>query len=315
MAERRHGPAAARFTVRQWVGVIAVGAVVLVVGAATAVIAARWMLSVEAVRDFVTRYPGVYELPASAPVGVPAWLAWQHFFNAFLMVLIVRTGLQARREKRPSAFWSPRGARKRKTSLTIWFHQALDVLWVVNGLVFVILLFATGQWMRIVPTSAEVLPNAASAALQYVSLDWPTENGWVAYNSLQQLAYFSVVFVASPLAVLSGARLSTAWPRGERRINRLISIDAARRIHVWVMVFFVAFITAHVTLVLATGALRNLNHMFAARGSVDPGAYADDPTGFWLFVASITVTAVAVFAARPAVLAPLARLFGTVTVR
>ena len=73
---------------------------------------------------------------------------------------------------------------------------------------FFVLLFVTGQWMRIVPTSWDVFPNALSAALQYVSLDWPTENGWVNYNSLQLLAYFVTVFIAAPLAIVTGMRMS-----------------------------------------------------------------------------------------------------------
>ena len=105
-----------------------------------------------------------------------------------------------------SAFWSPRRDPKRKISLTLWFHQALDVLWIANGVIFVVLLFVTGQWMRIVPTSWEVFPNAVSAALQYVSLDWPTENGWLNYNALQQLAYFAITFVAAPLAIVASMR-------------------------------------------------------------------------------------------------------------
>ena len=108
---------------------------------------------------------------------------WQHFFNVFLIVLIIRSGLQVRTEKRPTVFWTPRNNAKGKISLALWFHQSLDMLWLVNGLLFVVLLFVTGHWMRIVPTSWEVFPNALSAALQYVSLDWPTENGWVNYNA------------------------------------------------------------------------------------------------------------------------------------
>jgi hypothetical protein len=301
--------------IRRRAAIVLVGGVVLVLVAAGAVACARWALSLDAVRGFLDRYPGAYPLPEGAPVGFPAWLAWQHFFNAFLMVLIIRTGLQARREKRPKVFWSPRGRPKRRTSLTIWFHQALDVFWVANGVVFVILLFATGQWMRIVPTSWEVLPNAASAALQYVSLDWPTENGWVNYNSLQQLAYATTVFVAAPLAVATGLRLSTVWPRGDARMNRILPLEPARRLHVLVMLFFAVFIVTHVALVLATGALRNLNHMYAAQGSVDPTAYADNWTGFWLFVLSLGVIVGACVAARPAVLAPIARLFGPTITR
>lgn len=306
---------AARFTLRQWVGIGVVVAVGAVAVAAAGVSAARWSSGLDGVRDFLVRYPGAYPLPAGAPVGIPPWLGWQHFFNAFLMVLIIRSGWQVRREKRPAVFWSPRGRPRRKTSLTIWFHQALDVLWLLNGAVFVVLLLVTGQWMRIVPTSWEVFPNALSAMVQYASLDWPTENGWVNYNSLQQLAYFTTVFVAAPLATVSGIRLSTLWPRGDGRANRLYPLEAARRIHVPVMVFFVVFIVIHVALVFATGALRNLNHMYAAQGSVDPDASAENWTGFWLFALSIGVIAVASIAARPAVLAPIARVFGTVTVR
>lgn len=310
-APRRFGP----FTRLQWAGAVVVVGLILLIAAGMGVALVRWLLSLDGMRDFVAAYPGEYHLPDGAPVGLPAWIGWQHFFNAFLMVLIIRSGLQVRREKRPVVFWAPRGKPKRKTSLTIWFHQALDVLWLVNGLVFVVLLFATGQWMRIVPTSWEVFPNALSAALQYVSLDWPTENGWVGYNSLQQLAYFSTVFVAAPLATLSGVRMSWLWPRGDRPLNRLYPIEWARRIHFPVMLYFVVFIVIHVALVLATGALRNLNHMYAAQGSVDPDAYAANWTGFWMFVLSLGVIAAAWVAARPVVLTPIARLFGTVSGR
>lgn len=288
------------------------GAAGLTFLAGMAVLASRIVLSTSWGADFLTQYPGEYHLPEAAPVGVPAWMVWQHFFNAFLMVLIIRSGLQVRTEKRPSVTWSPRWNPQRKISLTIWFHQALDVLWLTNGFVFVILLFATGQWMRIVPTSIEAIPNAISAALQYASLDWPTENGWVNYNALQQIAYGLTVFVAAPLAAISGVRMSGIWPAKAQRLSRLYPVEWARAVHFPVMLYFVIFIVIHVILVLATGALRNLNHMYAAQGSTDPTAYADNWLGFWLFVCSLAVIAAAWAAARPLVLAPIARLFGHV---
>ncbi len=304
---QRIGP----FTKVQWAGAVVVAGIGLLFAAAMAVLFVRFLLSLDVMRDYLATYPGEYHLPAAAPVGIPAWLGWQHFFNAFLMVLIIRSGLQIRTEKRPTAFWAPRRNPKGKTSLTIWFHQSLDVFWLVNGLVFVVLLFVTGQWMRIVPTSWEVFPNALSAALQYVSLDWPTENGWVNYNALQQLAYFSTVFIAAPLAAVSGYRMSGMWPKKNAKLTAAYPIEWARRIHFPVMLYFVVFIVIHVVLVLATGALRNLNHMYAAQGSVDPNAYADNWTGFWMFVLSLAVIAGAGVAARPLVLAPVARIFGT----
>ncbi|OJW02468.1 MAG: hypothetical protein BGO47_12240 [Microbacterium sp. 67-17] len=296
------------FTRAQWAGTVIVGGLGLLFAAGMAVLAVRWLLSLDGMQDFLATYPGEYHLPEGAPVGFPAWLGWQHFFNVFLMVLIIRTGLTIRTEKRPSVFWAPRNNPKGKVSLTIWFHQSLDILWIVNGLIFVVLLFVTGQWMRIVPTSWEVFPNALSAALQYVSLDWPTENGWVNYNSLQQLAYFTTVFVAAPLAIITGVRMSGIWPKNAKALNKAYPVEWARKVHFPVMLYFVVFIVIHVILVFATGALRNLNHMYAATD-------ADNWVGFWLFVLSLVVIAAAWVAARPLVLAPIARLFGTVSSR
>ncbi len=298
---RRIGP----FTRGQWAGAVVVVGAALLYAAAMAVVAVRWLISLEPLQEFLATYPGEYHLPDGAPVGLPGWLGWQHFFNVFLMVLIIRSGLRVRTEKRPTVFWTPRRDRKGKISLTLWFHQALDVLWLVNGLVFVVLLFATGQWMRIVPTSWEVFPNALSAVLQYVSLDWPTENGWVNYNSLQQLAYFTTVFVAAPLAAVTGYRMSGLWPKKAPALNRAYPVEWARALHFPVMLYFVAFIVVHVTLVFATGALRNLNHMYAGQDAVNW-------TGFWIFFASMVVVAAGWVAARPLLIAPLARLFGTV---
>ncbi len=303
------------FTKPQWAGVVVLGGGAILYAAAMAVLAVRWILSLEPLQDFLATYPGEYHLPEGAPVGFPAWLNWSHFLNAFFMVLIIRTGLQVRSEKRPAAMWISKKDRKRRMSLTLWLHQALDILWLANGLIFVVLLFATGQWMRVIPTSWEVFPNALSAALQYVSLDWPTENGWVNYNALQQLAYFTTIFIAAPVAALTGYRMSAMWPKQAATLNRVYPVEWARKLHFPTMLYFVAFIAVHVLLVLSTGALRNLNHMYAAQGSTDPDAYADNWTGFWLFALSIAVVVAAYVAMRPLVVAPIARLFGEVKSR
>jgi len=308
---QRIGP----FTRSQWVGAAIVGGAGMLVALGMLVAFTRWFLSLGFMQDFLVAFPGEYHLPETAPVGLPMWIGWQHFFNVFLMVLIIRSGLQVRHEKKPPAYWSPRWNRSRKISLNLWFHQSLDILWLVNGTVFVVLLFVTGQWMRLVPTSWEVFPNALSAGLQYVSLDWPTENGWVNYNSLQQLAYFTTVFLAAPLAVITGVRMSGLWPADAKVLNRVYPVELARAVHFPVMIYFVLFIIVHVSLVFATGALRNLNHMYASQGSVDGMQYAENWAGFWIFFTSILVIAGAWTAARPLVLAPIARLFGTVSAR
>ncbi len=301
---KRYGP----FTRLEWAGAVIVGGGGLLFAAGMAVLFVRWLLTLPFMVDFLVAYPGEYPLPEGSPVGMPPWLGWQHFFNVFLIVLIIRSGLQVRTEKRPTAFWSPRSNGRRKISLNLWFHQSLDILWIVNGVIFVVLLLVTGQWVKIVPTSWAVFPNALSAGLQYVSLDWPTENGWVNYNSLQQLAYFATVFLAAPLAIITGVRMSGIWPKNAKTLSRVYPVEWARAVHFPVMLYFVLFIFVHVVLVFATGALRNLNHMYASQDAVNW-------VGFWIFAASLVVIAAGWIAARPLVLAPIAKLFGRVSGR
>ncbi|MET0297600.1 MAG: cytochrome b/b6 domain-containing protein, partial [Microbacterium sp.] len=63
-----------------------------------------------------------------------------------------------------------------------------------------------------------------------------------------------------------------------------------------------------VALVFATGALRNLNHMY---GGTDVVNWA----GFLIFTGSIVLVVAAWIAARPLVLAPIASLSGKVSGR
>src|SRR5690606_16759456 len=121
---------------------ILVGIALLLLAAAV-VLLARWLRGLEPVAEFLESFPGSYPPPDAAPVGLPAWLGWQHFFNMFFLVLIVRTGLASRAETRPSALWTSRRNRKRRMSLTVWLHLSLDVFWIANGVIYVVLLFAT----------------------------------------------------------------------------------------------------------------------------------------------------------------------------
>jgi len=295
-----------------WLVPTAVVVLLAAVAGAMALRHADWM------QPFFLHYPGSTDLPANAPVGFPAWLGWQHFLNSFLILLIIRTGWVLRTEEKPADFWvrdnsGVRGTRFLRTkgkpkrfSLQLWFHLSLDALWSLNGVVYIVLLFVSGQWVRIVPTNWAIFPNALSAGIQYLSLNWPTDNGWVNYNSLQVLTYFVTVFVAAPLAIISGIRLSPAWPLRNKRLRKLYPVEWARAVHFPTMIWFVVFIVIHVTLVLATGALRNLGHLYAGTDEVSW-------LGFWVFAGSLVVMIAGWVAARPSVLRKLAALGGTVS--
>ncbi|HWH96942.1 MAG TPA: hypothetical protein VNS80_01120 [Pseudolysinimonas sp.] len=281
-----------------------IGLVLLVV----AVLVARWLRELPDIQSFIATYPGETEIRAGTPVGFPWWLQWQHALNAFFLLLIVRTGWQIGTGKRPPAFWTRKNDGlirtknpPRRHSIHVWFHLVLDVLWVFNGVLYWVLLFVSGQWLRLVPQSWDVFPHALSAGIQYLSLEWPAYNGWIHYNALQLLLYALTVFVAAPLALFTGLRLSTIWPASLRWVPE----KPTRTLHVVVMLYFIGFTIVHVGLVLTTGALRNLNHMYAGR---------DDESwlGLVVFCGSLVIMIVGWVVARPAILTRLAALGGTV---
>ncbi|MEU7768677.1 molybdopterin-dependent oxidoreductase [Nocardia sp. NPDC049190] len=317
----------------------------------TAIAVAKGAHNVPAIQDFMARYPGTRIPDGIDPSpGIPAWVDWQHFFNLFLMIFILRSGIQIfvdhprlyfSRDCTPGTEWlrvqhrvpsDPLWTAKEDSvglprhvglpgirhsiGLARWWHLGADVLWVINGAIFYILLFTTGQWRHLVPTSWDVFPNAVTVLIRYLSLDWPTGNGWVAYNSLQLLAYFLTVFVAAPLAILTGLGMSPALSTRFTWISKPLNIQLVRSLHFLVMLWFLLFIAIHVTFVVTTGALRNLNHMFAGR---------DDESwiGFAVFTVAMAVVVVGWVAATPftfrhprtvqrvgyALIGPLQRLF------
>jgi sulfoxide reductase catalytic subunit YedY len=299
-----------------------IGFVLLLAAVATA----QGLRHVPSVQRFITAHPGTVQQSRPAVTGFPAWVGWQHFFNLFLLIFIIRSGLQILADH-PRLYWTrhstpgrdwfrmqepvpsdPLWTAKQDSiglpaqvglpglrhtiGLARWWHLGTDALWLLNGVVFYILLFTTSQWHRLVPTTWEVFPNALSTLIQYLSLNWPAESGWAAYNGLQLIAYFITVFVAAPLALITGLGMSPALSTRFKRISRIFSIQTARSLHFLVLAWFVVFIVMHVTFVFTTGALVNLNHVYAGRND-------HSWVGFAVFAASMVVVVVGWVAATP----------------
>jgi len=285
--------------------------------AAGLVLLAQWLRTLDPVASFIATYDGTPTHPDGVEAGVPAWVGWQHFFNFFIIVMVIRSGLLIRNQERPEAYWTPNDGgffspnkknSPQKVSIQQWIHQSFNVLWVVNGLIFYIMVFATGHWMRIVPTNWDIFPNIVSAGLQYVSLDWPAENSWVYYNALQIMTYFITVFIAAPIAVVTGLRLSTWWPQKADRLNKAFTLPVARKIHFFTMMYFIVFIIVHLFLVFTTGVLHNMNIMFTARD-------ASDWWGIAIFALSVAVTVGVAWLIKPIFISPIAEKTGTVSTR
>lgn len=292
-----------------------------------AVAVAQGLRDTPSVQRFIERYPGTGSaVGAGGNGGLPAWVGAQHFLNLFLMIFILRSGVQILSDH-PRLYWTrhstpgkdwfriqkpvpadPLWTAKQDSislpgqvglpglrhsiGLARWWHLGIDSLWLLNGLIFYVLAFTTSEWRRLVPTSWDVFPSSVSVLIQYLSLDWPAETEFVAYNSLQLIAYFITVFVAAPLALITGLGMSPALSTRFKRISKVLSIQTARSLHFLVLVWFLLFIVIHVTLVFTTGLLRNLNHVYAGRTD-------DSWLGFWIFAASMAVVIVGWVAATP----------------
>jgi thiosulfate reductase cytochrome b subunit len=314
---------------RRWISFRQILALALVVGGVfvvTGIFVARYLRTLPSVQAFIANHPGTSGFAPAVTTGFPWWLRYQHFFNLFLMLFIIRSGLQILADhprltlnagcKPGTEFFRLRGpvppgrrwtakddtvalprwlglpGIRHSVGLARWWHFSLDLFWVINGVVFYVLLFATGQWHRLVPTSWEVFPGALSVGLQYLSLDFPPASGWLRFDALQILAYFVTVFIAAPLALITGVMQSPAVASKLSSGRGLLNRQVMRTVHFLVLLYFVGFIAMHVLMVFITGARVNLNH-------ITRGVNAPDWSGVWLFAVGITFIAIVWVLATP----------------
>jgi len=179
--------------------------------------------------------------------------------------------------------------------LARWWHFTFDLLWLINGVVFMVLLFSTDQWKRLVPTSLDVFPNALSTALQYLSLQLPQNAGFNTYNALQLLAYFITVFIAAPTALVTGLLQAPAIAGRFSTSVGLLNRQIARTVHVGVLVWMLIFIFIHTLMVFVTGFVGNVNHMTLGtdtnsyRGVALYLAWMAVVIAFWLAASPLTI--------------------------
>lgn len=247
---------------------------------------------------YIPPVPQFSEAAAAGPHGFPLWVRYAHFFNFLFLMMLIRSGLSILMDHprlyfndhcTPGTEWirfTPLRVPKDRVwtakddaryispmfALPGYRHTVgvarswhfIDVYgFVITGVVFVTLLFATEQWRRIVPTSGVVLTQAWSTFVHYANFHLPPEpNGFYGYNALQQIAYFSVVLVFGPLSILTGIAMSPALSNRFPLYPRLFGgRQAARSIHFLLMLGYLAFLIVHVTLVVLTGFARNMNHI------------------------------------------------------
>ena len=218
----------------------------------------------------------------------PAWIRVTHFVNVVFMVFLIRSGVEIL-GTHPKLYWNdhskPGSEWARFTRKTMPKDKLYDTLdeeesysslvampghgqlglgrhwhffsvigWILCGVVYVVLLFATGEWRRFWPYSWEVFPRALQDMVTYLSFDLPPLLPGQPYNAVQMLAYGGVVFVLSPFMIATGAAQSPAL---EARFPWFVGLFGgrqwARSLHFLALLAFLAFIFVHVFMVVVHG--------------------------------------------------------------
>ena len=282
-------------------------------------VVAAWIEVAFAGMPRVPPVPQIYPNNFAGPHGFPVWVRYCHFLNFLFVMLLIRSGLSILMDH-PRLYFNddctPGSEWIRFTPLKvprdrIWtakddaryisplvgtpgYRHTIGVarVWhfidvhgfIATGIVFIALLLSTDQWKRIAPTSPLVLLQAWNTFVHYATFHLPPEpNGFYGYNALQQIAYFTVVFVFGPLAIMTGIAMSPAVVSRFPWYARIFGgRQSARSIHFLTMFSFLAFLVVHVTLIVMTGFVRNMNHIVM-------GTDDQNPMGMYLGFVGIAV--------------------------
>jgi DMSO/TMAO reductase YedYZ molybdopterin-dependent catalytic subunit/thiosulfate reductase cytochrome b subunit len=225
------------------------------------------------------------------PLEYPLWLRATHFFNFLFLSLLVRSGLEIL-SAHPRFYWNDhctpgsewlKFTKKSRPGDRLWtasdeetsfpsaialpgrenlglgrhWHFLADFGWLFTGLIYIVMLFATPEWRRLIPTSWQIVPDAGRAMLSYLSLHFVETPG--GYNALQQLSYAVVVYLLAPFSIATGIAMSPAVAgRFPWYIEVFHGRQSARSLHFLALCAFVLFFLGHVTLVASHGFRKGL---------------------------------------------------------
>jgi len=292
--------------------------VVIALGAVS-IVAAKVYSATAAGRAFLAQHACI-PLSPPEPAGIPAFVRWAHLLSFFFLVIIVRSGLQVLADHprlytkvhcTPGKEWlrfrgpvpTDRVWTAKEDTITLsplvglpggrhtigvarHWHFGFDILFVLTGIVYTAFFVSTPWLHRLLPTRISIFPAAASCAVTYLSLHFPVgPSAYFRYDALQQLTYFSVIFILAPLAILTGLAMSPALGNRYRWYVRLFgNRQIARSIHFLIMVSFVVFFIGHMTLVALTGLAANLNDITLGNNQHNLDGFA-----IWLLVIAVVI--------------------------
>lgn len=224
------------------------------------------------------------------PAHYPPFVIITHLLNILFMLMLVRSGLEVL-AAHPKLYWSDHcppgrqwlrlsrtefGAESRKPwtsqdeeeswnpvialpgrknlGLGRHWHVLTLQFWIATGIVYILLMFTSGYWRYLVPTSWELVPHAVRDVGTYLMFRLPEQLPGEPYNAAQKLTYFAVVFLLAPLQIATGAAMAPAVIGRFPWFATLFGgKQGARSLHFIGMVAFIAFIVLHTALVIIHG--------------------------------------------------------------
>ncbi|GAB3489671.1 molybdopterin-dependent oxidoreductase [Flexivirga lutea] len=224
------------------------------------------------------------------PSFFPWWVVVTHFLNLFFMVLLFRSGLEvlsafpklywhddcppgrewlrlskkmygadSRRpwtsldEEEP---WSPAIAMPGRKNLGLGRHWHFLTIqfWILTGVVYVVLVFATGYWHYLIPSSWEIVPDSIRAVGTYLQFKIPAKIPGQPFEPAQKLVYFLVIFVLAPVQIASGAAMSPSVLARFPWYGKIFGgKQGARSVHFLGLCAFAVFVVIHVFMVIVNG--------------------------------------------------------------
>lgn len=151
------------------------------------------------------------------------------------------------------------------------WHFFFAWLFVLNGLVYLAAAVALGHFTRdLLPSRAELSPRHLwREVTEHARLRFPEGEAARRYNSLQKLAYLSVIVVALPLMALTGVTMSPAMDAAAPLLLDIFGgRQSARTIHFAVANLLVLFVVVHVVMVMLSGVWNNMRSMITGRYAI-----------------------------------------------
>src|SRR5690242_6081640 len=135
-------------------------------------------------------------------------------------------GVDARRlssSQQEEESWSPVLAMPGRKNLGLGRHWHFlgAPFWVLTGLVYVVMVFASGYWQYLVPTHWSIVPDSIRAVGTYLHFQIPGTIPGQPFEPAQKLAYFVIVFLLSPFQIATGMAMSPSILARFPRYGRL----------------------------------------------------------------------------------------------